>query len=74
MNFLILRDFLEFSEFIFDFKSIKTMKKIIKRGLLIARDPRGCDVARKATWQSHTNPRECLHGVEMTHVHIYIYP
>ena len=23
----------------------------------VARDPRGCDMARKATWQSHASPR-----------------
>ena len=37
------------------------------------RDPRGCDVARKATSQSHTSPREGLRGAEVTRVHIYIY-
>ena len=36
--------------------------------------PRGCDVAHKATWQSHTDPRERLRGVEVTRgKHIYIY-
>ena len=29
------------------------------------RDPRGCDVARKAMWQSHASPRERLRGVEV---------
>ena len=37
------------------------------------RDPHGCDVARKVTWQSHTDPRERLRGAEVTRVHIYIY-
>ena len=32
-------------------------KKITKRGLYFARDPHGCDVARKATWQRHADPR-----------------
>ena len=36
------------------------------------RDPRGCDVARKATWQSHKDPRERLRGADVTRVHIYI--
>ena len=35
-------------------------------------DPLGCDVARKATWQSHADPRECLRGADVTRVHIYI--
>ena len=64
---------MKFFEFIFDFKSIKTIKKIIKRGLLIARDPRGCDVAHKATWQSHADPSERLRSAKVTRVHIYIY-
>ena len=25
-----------------------------------------CDVARKAMWQSHAGPRECLRGAEVT--------
>ena len=25
----------------------------------------GCDVARKATWQSHASPRGCLRGAEV---------
>ena len=45
-----------------------------KRGFIFARDPRGCDVAGKATWQSHANPRKRLHGAEVTRdMHIYIY-
>ena len=31
------------------------------------RVPRGCDVTRKATWQSHAGPRERLRGAEVTH-------
>ena len=54
------------------------MLKIIfnkqKNGYIFARDPRGCNVARKAMWQSHAGPRECLRGAEVTHgMHIYIY-
>ena len=30
------------------------------------RVPRGCDVARNATWQSHASPREHLRGAEVT--------
>ena len=36
-------------------------------------DPRGCDVARKATWQSHVGPRECLRGAEVTRGMHYLY-
>ena len=71
MNFLIFRDFFEF---IFDFKSIKKIKIKAKMGLFFVRDPRGCDVAWKVTWQSHAGPHERLHGAEVTHgMHIYIY-
>ena len=42
-----------FYYFIFDFKPIFLNKNIKKW----ARDPRGCDVARKATWQRHADPR-----------------
>ena len=76
MNFLIFRDFsgifLNLFKYILDFKYIKIII-IKKRGLLIAQDPRGCDVARKTTWQSHADPRECLRGSEVTRVCIYIY-
>ena len=68
MNFRI---FLDFSEFIFEFKSFKKIKKRIKRGSIFARDPRGCDVARKAMWQSHTDPREQLLDADVTHIFIY---
>ena len=65
---------MEFSEFIFDLNLLKTIKNRLKRGYIFARDPHGCDVARKATWQSHTDPRECLRGTEVTRgMHIYIY-
>ena len=70
MNFLIFRDFFEF---IFEFKSFKTIKKLIKRGLVFAREPRGCHVARKATWQRHADPRERLRGAEVRRVCIFIF-
>ena len=53
MIFTIFRDFSRF----FLIKSIKMNKKESKNGLIIARVPRGCDVAHKATWQSHAGPR-----------------
>ena len=57
MIFTIFRDFSVFFrifyDFIFDFNNKKINKKIKKW----ARGPRGCDVARKATWQHHVDPR-----------------
>ena len=58
MNFSIFRDFFldflkQFFLFYFRFLVIK-LNKNIKKG---ARGPRGCDVARKATWQRHVDPR-----------------
>ena len=32
----------------------------------MAWDPRGCGMARKATWQSHASPCGRLRGVDMT--------
>ena len=42
--------------FLFNFY-LKTLKINIKKLKKGARDPRGCDVARKATWQRHADPR-----------------
>ena len=73
-EFSNFRDFLQIFMNLFSiFKVLKTMKKWQKRGYFIARDPCGCDVARKATWQSHADPREHLHGADVTRVHIFIY-
>ena len=36
---------------------IQTIKIKAKMGFIFVRDPRGCDVARKAMWQRHTGPR-----------------
>ena len=73
MNFLILGIFFQIFLNLFSiFKWLKN-KKMAKTGLYFARDPRGCDVARKATWQSHADPRERLRGANVTHVHIFIY-
>ena len=59
MIFTIFRDFSGFFRFYFRFKTFKIIKKMIKRGMIFARVPRGCDVARKATWQR-------LRGAEVT--------
>ena len=72
MTSIILGIFLKFSKFIFDLNLLKTIKKMIKRGFIFTRDPRGCDVARKATWQSHAGPRERMRGAEVTRGH-YLY-
>ena len=40
--------------FLFYFRFLIIKIKKIKKG---ARDPRGCDVARKAKWQRHADPR-----------------
>ena len=77
MSFTIFRNFLEFLwiylSIFFIFKLIKTIKNEAKKGLFISRDPRVCDVARKAMWQSHAAPRECLRGAKVIRVRIYIY-
>ena len=36
---------------------LKTIYKMTKMGFIFAREPRECDVARKATWQRHASPR-----------------
>ena len=55
-EFSIFRDFSRIFKtvFLFYFRFLIIKKKIKKRG---ARGPRGCDVARKATWQRHVDPR-----------------
>ena len=63
MIFTIFRDFFRFY---FRFKRFKIIKKMKKRGMIFALVPCGCDVARKATWQSHASPRERLRGAEVT--------
>ena len=54
---------MDFSDFIFYLKMFKINKKSAKS----ARVPRGCDVAHKATWQSHADPRNAyldLKGIQ----------
>ena len=77
MIFTILSNFLEFFWNYLSLFSIfnwfKTIKKG-KNGIFIARDPCGCDVARKAMWQSYADPRECLRGTDVTCIYIiFIY-
>ena len=59
MIFTTFRDFSEFflifNDFIFYLNRFKINKN--KKKIFCARDPRGCDVARKATWQRHADPR-----------------
>ena len=70
MNFLFLGIFSGFLKqfflFYFRFLIIKINKKIKKGG---ARGPRGCDVARKATWQRHADPRSAY----MARIYIILY-
>ena len=74
MNILIFREFLEIFLNLFKiFKVLKSIKNAKKEGSFIAWDPRGCDVAWRAMWQSHADPRECQRGADVTRVHIYIY-
>ena len=40
-------------------------------GYVFAGDPRGCDVALRATWQSHADPRERLRGADVTCIFIF---
>ena len=58
MNFLIFRDFSAFFRINFVIFNVKNELKISKKGFNFARDPRGCDVTRKATWQCHAGPRD----------------
>ena len=61
MIFTTFRDFSEFfltfNDFIFYLNRFKINKNNKKKYLFCARGPRGCDVARKATWQRHADPR-----------------
>ena len=68
MNFLFLGIFPDFYEFYFRFKLIK---KIAKTCLFIARVPRGCDVALRATWQRHADPRSAYVAQDIYFIFIY---
>ena len=52
----ILRDFFWIFLINFTIFNIKNDLNKGKKGDISARDPRGCDVARKATWQRHAGP------------------
>ena len=47
-------------------------KKIIKKCLNFARAPRGCDVARKATWQRHADPRSAYMAHDIYFIYIIV--
>ena len=63
-----------FSEFILIFTDLILFKKRQRGGFISPQDlwsgrgatwdPRGCDMARKATWQCHADPRECLRSAD----------
>ena len=60
MIFTTFRDssefFLTFNDFIFHLNRFK-INKNNKKIFILRAGPRGCDVARKATWQRHADPR-----------------
>ena len=41
-----------------------------KKRVQSARDPRGCDVARKATWQRHADPRSA-YVARYTYIYLF---
>ena len=53
MIFTTFRDFSEFFLIFNDF--IFYLNRFEKKKIVCAQNPRGCDVARKATWQRHDN-------------------
>ena len=55
-------------EIIFEFITLKKWQK----GCIYPASPRGCDVARKAMWLGHADPREPLRGAGMTQVHVFL--
>ena len=57
MIFTNFRDFSGFFLILFSILKPFLNKQKIKIGLILSRAPRGCDVARKATWQRHADPR-----------------
>ena len=71
-DFYNFRDFFwifsDFSNYIFYLKTVFKLNKKIKIRKKGARDPRGCDVARKATWQRHADPRSAY----VAHTYYYI--
>ena len=56
-EFYIFRDFFWIFLINFTILNIKNNLNKSKKGDTPAWDPRGCDVARKATWQRHAGPR-----------------
>ena len=61
--------FFDFILIFIDFNSFKKGKKLVifpqESQADVAWDPRGCIMARKATWQRHADPREPLCGAEV---------
>ena len=73
MNFLFLGIFSGFFWLILPFLNDKKMiQNTTKKGGIFARVPRGCEVARKATWQRHTGPRGA-YAVMWHIIYIYLY-
>ena len=53
--------------------SIFNNKKLNKKIKKWARGPRGCDVARRATWQRHADPAQRLRGAEYIFIYSFTY-
>ena len=69
-DFYNFRDFFWiFFWFNFDLNKIKMNKK----GAKSVRVPRGCDVAPKATWQSHADPHSAYVAQYTYYILIYLY-
>ena len=75
INFWNFWIFLDFFGIYFDFLGDISLFKNRKKGVFFfagtaskrgeAWDLRGCDMARKAMWQSHASPRWCLGGTDV---------
>ena len=72
-EFYILRDFFWIFLITFTILNIKNDLNKGKKGDISARDPRGCDVARKATWQRHAGPRGDVTRIIFTYIGDIIY-
>ena len=62
-----------FLNYISIFKTFLNKKNIQKKKIFVfARGPRGCDVARKATWQCHADSRSA-YVARYTYIYIIYY-
>ena len=69
MNFIIFRDFSRIFLNLFKYiKSIKSIKRLNKKGFINCVGPTWMRRGTEAMWQGQTDPRERLRGAEVTHV------